>query len=98
MTPEMRNAARERLRLFLHAEDGDAPVSRAELVGYLAAALNQIAYDEGLMLRALRRCDPDVCVPFSEHENVVRDLRARLGEAASEHDSHAKEASDGEAT
>ena len=104
MTPAKRNAARERLRLFLHAEDRSAPVSRAELAGYLADALKQIdddekgrKDDEALMRRALRYCDPGVSCPFEEHHNLRRDLRARLGEAASEHDSHAKEASDGEA-
>ena len=83
MTPDERKGAGERLRLFLRAEDRDTPVSRAELAGYLFAALQQIEGDEGLMrtaMEALDECAQKIhWLDFLEGARAA--LRARLGPA-----------------
>ena len=94
MTPEQRKHARGRLRLFLYAEDGDTPVSRAELAGYLVDALAQIGADEALMRDALFLIGGWVPERVKRTYSFVDALRARLGEVPAQ----GEEAPDGEAT
>lgn len=95
MTPEQRKNARERLDLFLAASDGGSPVSRAELAGYLDAALDQMDADEGLLkrVRTVLYLDvPRTKIGAYRQQRILDVLRARLGEAA-----QGEEADDGKA-
>ncbi|GAH34710.1 unnamed protein product [marine sediment metagenome] len=97
VTPEQGKNVRDLLERLAEVMDESADFYHGKPVSEFSDALRllfkQMDDDKGLLLRALRHCDPNASVSFKEHESLLPALRARLGEVPAQ----GEEADDGEA-